>query len=186
MNDRRGQALVEFALILPLLLLVLLAIISYGLFINADVTVQQAARIGARSAALGNPLGCPGDLASRQQQQGQPLTIYGLVDDQINLGLNMSIMHNGSAYPVLTTPGTTPPSSAVTESTDPKDPAQEYVTVTVTYPYSPVVPLPGLLPAHLLLHQSYTMMVQTPEPATALMPSASPGTNQVIQPGVCP
>lgn len=64
MNGRSGQALVEFALILPLLLLVLLAIITYGLFINADVTVQQAARIGARSAALGNLLGCPGDLAS--------------------------------------------------------------------------------------------------------------------------
>ncbi len=186
MKARSGQALVEFALVLPLLLLLLLGIISYGLYINADVTVQQAARIGARSAALGNALGCPGDSANEQQLKGNPLTIYGLVDDQINLGFNMSVMQNGSAYPVLTIPGSSPPSSSVIETIDPQDPAEEYVTVTVNYPYHPVIPLPGLLPAHLLLHQSYTMMVQTPEPANALAPGSSSSTAQVIQPGGCP
>lgn len=186
MRNQSGQALVEFALVLPLVLLLLLAIISYGLFINADLTIQEAARIGARSAALGNSLGCPGNSATKEQQQGQALTIYGLVDDQINQGFAMSIIQGGSPYPVLSKPGTTPSSNAVIESTDPQDPAQEYVTVTVSYPYRPVVPLPGLLPAHLMLQQSYTMMVETPEPASALVPGPTSGTDQVIEPGGCP
>ncbi|MHB1956957.1 MAG: TadE/TadG family type IV pilus assembly protein, partial [Sulfobacillus sp.] len=39
---KRGQALVETALVLPLVLLLIFGIISYGLYINAVDTVQQA------------------------------------------------------------------------------------------------------------------------------------------------
>ncbi|PSR36827.1 MAG: hypothetical protein C7B44_06980 [Sulfobacillus thermosulfidooxidans] len=52
-QDRQGQALVEFALVIPLLLLFLLAIIQMGLLFNGFITIQQAARIGVRDASLG-------------------------------------------------------------------------------------------------------------------------------------
>ena len=49
----RGAAAVEFALLLPLLLLILFAIIDAGRALNAQITLTQAARAGARLAALG-------------------------------------------------------------------------------------------------------------------------------------
>lgn len=52
-QDRKGQALVEFALVVPLLLLFLLGIIQMGLLFNGFITIQQAARLGVREASLG-------------------------------------------------------------------------------------------------------------------------------------
>jgi Flp pilus assembly protein TadG len=46
---------VEFALLLPLLLLIIFGIIDFGRAINAQITLTQAAREGARLAALGQP-----------------------------------------------------------------------------------------------------------------------------------
>lgn len=49
----RGAAMVELALILPILLLLLVGIIEFGLVYNAQVSIQGAAREGARALALG-------------------------------------------------------------------------------------------------------------------------------------
>lgn len=43
----------EFALLLPVLLLLIFGIIDFGRALNAQVTLTQAAREGARLAALG-------------------------------------------------------------------------------------------------------------------------------------
>lgn len=51
----RGAAAVEFALLLPLLLLLVFGIIDFGRALNAQITLTQAAREGARLAALGEP-----------------------------------------------------------------------------------------------------------------------------------
>jgi len=48
---RRGQGLVEFALVLPVLLLVLLFAIDFGRLFGAVVSLNNAARIGASYAA---------------------------------------------------------------------------------------------------------------------------------------
>lgn len=47
-NNRRGQSLVEFALILPLLLFLVMGIIQFGFILSGYVTVSNAAREGAR------------------------------------------------------------------------------------------------------------------------------------------
>ena len=49
----RGAAAVEFALLLPLLLLIVFGIVDFGRAINAQITLTQAAREGARALALG-------------------------------------------------------------------------------------------------------------------------------------
>lgn len=51
----RGAAAVEFALMLPLLLLLVFGIIDFGRALNAQVTLTQAAREGARLVALNQP-----------------------------------------------------------------------------------------------------------------------------------
>jgi Flp pilus assembly protein TadG len=48
----RGAEVVEFALVIPLLLVVVSAIIQFAFMMNAQVTITQAAREGARLAAL--------------------------------------------------------------------------------------------------------------------------------------
>jgi Flp pilus assembly protein TadG len=49
----RGAAAVEFALLLPVLLLVIFGMIDFGRALNTQITLTQAAREGARLAALG-------------------------------------------------------------------------------------------------------------------------------------
>jgi len=48
-----GQSLVEFTLVLPIFLLVLFAIIDFGMAFNAWVTVTNSAREGGRLASVG-------------------------------------------------------------------------------------------------------------------------------------
>lgn len=54
-DSERGATAVEFALLLPLLLLLVFGIIDFGRAINAQITLTQAARTGARLEALGQP-----------------------------------------------------------------------------------------------------------------------------------
>jgi len=51
--DRKGQAAVEFALILPVLVLLLLGILQVGIILQDFLQLQQAVEQGARSASLG-------------------------------------------------------------------------------------------------------------------------------------
>ena len=50
---RKGQAIVEFAVVLPVLILIVLGIAVLGKMFFDYLTVQNAAREGARAAAVG-------------------------------------------------------------------------------------------------------------------------------------
>lgn len=52
-NNEKGQSLVEFALILPILLVLVMGIVQFGFIFNAHITVTHAAREGARLAVVG-------------------------------------------------------------------------------------------------------------------------------------
>jgi Flp pilus assembly protein TadG len=69
----RGAAAVEFALLLPLLLLIVLGIVDFGRILNAQVTLTQAAREGARLVALGQP-----NVPGRTQAAATPLSPVGV------------------------------------------------------------------------------------------------------------
>ena len=55
----RGAAAVEMALVLPLLISMLFGVIDFGRLFNAEIQLSQAAREGARVAALGATAGDP-------------------------------------------------------------------------------------------------------------------------------
>lgn len=54
LTNNRGQSLVEFALILPVFVLLLGGIIDFGRVYNEMLTMTAAAREGARAATVGN------------------------------------------------------------------------------------------------------------------------------------
>ncbi len=56
LRAERGSAVVEFALVLPLLLLVTLALVQVGVLARDRLIIEEAARAGARVAAVdGDP-----------------------------------------------------------------------------------------------------------------------------------
>ena len=57
-RTQRGAAAVEFALVMPLLLLLVFGLIQYGLYFWAYQGGSDAARAAARLAAVGNPVTC--------------------------------------------------------------------------------------------------------------------------------
>jgi Flp pilus assembly protein TadG len=69
----RGAAAVEFAIMLPLLLLLVFGIIDFGRALNAQVTITQAAREGARLTALNQP-----NVVSRTQAAATGLSGVGV------------------------------------------------------------------------------------------------------------
>jgi hypothetical protein len=122
---KSGQALVEFALILPLLFLLIVNAVNFGAFFFAWITVADAARAGAQYAALGTAA------------YGSPLTRNDV----------------GTVTAKDMSSFVSPPHPAVCRTNDlgcsvPVDPEGYSVTsVDVTFTYTPVVRLfdfPGL------------------------------------------
>ena len=89
--DRRGSAAVEFALVLPIVLTVVLALVQVGLLVRDRLLVESAVRSGARTAAVGpeddpvrdavlraapalDPAGVTVSVA-RSGAQGEPVTV---------------------------------------------------------------------------------------------------------------
>ena len=52
-RDERGQSLVEFALVLPMLLLILIGIIDFGQVFSTELVIEGAALDAARYASVG-------------------------------------------------------------------------------------------------------------------------------------
>ena len=63
-----GQAITEFALILPVLVALLLGIIQFGIVFNNYLTITDAARAGARKAAVSRFIGDNGSSAKTVAQ----------------------------------------------------------------------------------------------------------------------
>jgi len=52
-KNQRGQALLEMALVLPLLIVIIFSLVELGRFGHASLSLQYAAREGARTAITG-------------------------------------------------------------------------------------------------------------------------------------
>ncbi|MBO0984273.1 TadE/TadG family type IV pilus assembly protein [Rathayibacter sp. SD072] len=54
LRDEKGAVSLEFAIVLPILMVILIGIVEFSLAMNAQITLTNAAREGARSMALHN------------------------------------------------------------------------------------------------------------------------------------
>jgi Flp pilus assembly protein TadG len=74
-DRQRGQASVELALALPLLVIWLLAIVQLTLIVRDQLAVIHAAREGARAAAVSASPGSAASAAARQAIKESPLSV---------------------------------------------------------------------------------------------------------------
>jgi len=97
-RGQRGQALVEFTIILPILLLLLLGILQFGVVFNNYITLTDAVRAGARQAAVGRSIPDPvGGAVSRVRASAVGL-------DQAKLGVTVtSVWTQGADVTVIAT-----------------------------------------------------------------------------------
>lgn len=95
MTDRRaaGQATVELVLVLPVVVLALLLVIQVGLIARAQVLVVNAAREGARAAAVDGPA------AARAAAAGAP----GMHPDRVTVSASTEAGRSGDLVRVEVT-----------------------------------------------------------------------------------
>ena len=75
-RDReRGAALVEFALILPLLAMLVFGLVEFGRGYNAQVTLTHAAREGVRTLAITQDSGAAATVAKNAATSLDPASI---------------------------------------------------------------------------------------------------------------
>lgn len=53
-HNQKGQSLVEFAIIVPILLLIVMGIFQFGMMLNAYLTIENVSREGARIGIIGS------------------------------------------------------------------------------------------------------------------------------------
>ena len=133
--DERGAAAVEFALVAPLLILLVMGIISYGYMLSFRQALSQGAAEGARATAVS-----PFPTALDRQEEGldalnEAMDAYGISCDGVAAGshLRKSSINVGTC--------------SVTIGTCANDPTKDCVTAAIDYAYSdhPLTPkFPGI------------------------------------------
>jgi Flp pilus assembly protein TadG len=136
-NRGRGQALVEFAIIIPIFLLLLFGLLDFGRVVYAQQTIAQDAREGARAglvAALDNPV----TIASYQKIRDAALKMTpGVAITNANV--------TGATGPCTATVGDSISSGTCffpdgVTCTDPANPPKVVVKISITVPLlTPIV-----------------------------------------------
>jgi hypothetical protein len=91
-DGERGQALVEFTLIIPIFLLLVFAIVDFGMGFHAWISVTNAAREGARIGAVG----ADADTIEARVRD----TVGGLDDEDISVNITNAQGDPGEAVRV--------------------------------------------------------------------------------------
>lgn len=161
-SDGRGQALVEFALVIPIFLLIVFGLIDLGRFVMSDSILSQGAREGARLAAVeaqwvgkvepgcntaGGPV-CPasvGALASDVQAAANRM-VEGL-------GGTITDVHLSCDAPGTEPTGLWTGSSCVSRGQG------NVVSVRVVFTYDPITPIIGSFIGSVERHGAATMVI---------------------------
>jgi len=131
MRDRRGASALEFALTLPVVMIVLAAILEYGWYLFQLSNVVHALRDGTRIGVT-VPLADPTPPTTRAEEHARAVM-------------------NGLGVPCEEGEG-----CVVTAVINPSD-EFDVLNLTIEVEYTPIV---GLLPSPSLLQGNFTMMMQ--------------------------
>ena len=122
-HSEQGAALVEFAFVLPLLLVLLFGIVDFGLYIYNDLWMTHAARDAVRAAAV-----------ETTDQTGVATTVA-----------QKDVLHGDPLIGVIPSPPTVTVRFGDALRTSPAANSGESVTVTIRGQYSFLTPLLGKL-----------------------------------------
>ncbi len=161
---RRGQGLVEFALVIVPFLMLLFGVIDAGRLVYLNSTLSQAAREGARLGAveagwlppafqdstcnLANGAVCPADVATLRTH--------------ITAAANRMMAPFGSVANVYTScdPASgTPPTGTWTSTTCATHSTRDLISVRTTSTFTPITPIVGNILGNVLLSGSATMSI---------------------------
>ncbi len=126
-RSERGAAAVEFALILPVLVLLLGAIIDFGFIFSQQIALNNATRDAARLGVV-KPLSPGVPLSVARIQQAARNSMGG------GVGMNPAGVTVAVTRSDTTTPSATAPCSGSAQG--------DTLNVTTTYPSSPPFPVP--------------------------------------------
>jgi TadE-like protein len=128
MRTSRGQTLVEFALVAPIFLLILFSIIDFGRYVYYVQVLNNAAREGARYAIVHGSKGLPSTGPSTSDPSGARVK-------EVVRRHAIGVIGSGATLQI----DATWPDGTNTRG--------DTVNVTVTYPFTsmiPIVPLPPI------------------------------------------
>jgi hypothetical protein len=132
-SSRGGQALIEFALVVPLLFLLIVNAVNFGAFLFAWITIANAARAGAQYWALGsNAVATPTPATAAEVTTLVTNDIASLLGRS---SLVVRVCKNNNSVVTCTGAGSLAPPS------DPEPSTYILATVDVTYTYQPPIPL---------------------------------------------
>ena len=172
-HGRRGQALVEFALVLPVFLLLLFGLIDVGRYVYMNSVLSQAAREGARLAAveaswIGNPSGdascnqpngpvCPGGVTGTTTPASLQSDVVAAVNRMVApFGpvptASVFISCGSAPGPTGAWTGQACPSSGRQSGTD-------VVSVRVVLTFSPITPIVSSILGSITTSGSATMVI---------------------------
>jgi len=160
---RRGQGLVEFALILPLLLLFLLGVIEVGRMLAIYSSVSSASRQAARYGSVVGDSGASSTVVipyyedcagmRRKAQQTSLLQPLAAADISIRYDKGLITQTVGSCPTGAITP-------TLTTSETIKDGYRVVISITTTYkPLVPIVPLPTMVLNFQAAHTIFTTII---------------------------
>jgi Flp pilus assembly protein TadG len=127
-SSQKGASMVEFALVLPLLLLILFGIIEFGLLMYNKEMITNSSREGARRG-----------IVYRVDLTTNPVSYAPLTDPQVQTEVTNYLSNH-----LITLKGTSTPTITVTRTTET---AGNMLRVQVDYPYNflilpPIITIP--------------------------------------------
>jgi Flp pilus assembly protein TadG len=155
---RDGQALVEFALVLPIFLLIVFGVFDLGRGVYAYNTVANAAREGARVAAVNQIATSPDCNESKPVED--PSNAHWSVKacaaaSAISLGVrpaDVTVSYSAPPSTTLACPATPSPTSPINVGC--------LASVTVTYTFTPVTPVISMLVGPRVMSATSTVPVE--------------------------
>jgi Flp pilus assembly protein TadG len=130
LSNRRGQALVEFAMSALIVLLLILSVVEFSRIMLVYTTLADAARLGARYAITHGTL--PGNTATNSSvgvMQSNVQTVVKKFLAPATVNINAAGLSINTSFPNKSCSGTT------CTGTTPGNPVQ----VTVSYPYDVLI-----------------------------------------------
>jgi Flp pilus assembly protein TadG len=99
-RQQRGQTMTEFALVLPLLVLLLFGVIQFGIAFNNYITLTDAVRAGARQAAVSANMDEPATVTEEQVRE----SAAGLEPAELDVSVSSTWEHGDDVTVTATYP----------------------------------------------------------------------------------